>query len=68
MTRYTDLCPECVRKAEGIVGESRRIIDPQYLEESESANDHEVARSDDVDPLPELAQESPVGLSLDLQN
>jgi hypothetical protein len=41
MARYTDLCPECVPKVEGIVGESRRVVDPQYMEESESDNGQE---------------------------
>jgi hypothetical protein len=34
MTRYTDLRPDCVPKVEAIVGKNRRILDPQYMDES----------------------------------
>ena len=36
MTRYTDLCPECVPKVTAIVGESRRISKPPDMDEDES--------------------------------
>jgi hypothetical protein len=34
MTRYTDLCPDCVPKVEAIVRESRRILNPRYMDEA----------------------------------
>jgi hypothetical protein len=41
MTCYTDLCPDCVPKVQAIVGESRRIVDPQYMDEGETESDYD---------------------------
>jgi hypothetical protein len=42
MTRYTDLCPDCVPKVEAIVDESRRILDPQYMDEGDIENEDDL--------------------------